>query len=61
MYAVVKTGGKQYRVAEGEQLDVERLGDATEVTLDPVLLVDEGRVLSTPSELAGVTVPAAAA
>ena len=27
MYAVIKTGGKQYRVAEGDTLDVERLGE----------------------------------
>ncbi len=35
MYAVIKTGGKQYRVAEGEQLDVELLGqDDGEVVPD---------------------------
>ena len=40
-YAVVKTGGKQYRVAEGELVDVERLGGdvGATVTLDEVLLV----------------------
>lgn len=43
-YAVVKTGGKQYRVAEGELVDVERLsGDVgATVTLDEVLLVSGG-------------------
>ena len=43
-YAVVKTGGKQYRVAEGELVDVERLGGAVgaTVTLDEVLLVSVG-------------------
>jgi large subunit ribosomal protein L21 len=44
MYAVIKTGGKQYRVAEGARLKVERLdaaeGDAVE--FDQVLLVGEG-------------------
>ena len=44
MYAVIKTGGKQYRVAEGARLRVERLeaaeGDAVE--FDQVLLVGEG-------------------
>ena len=41
MYAVVSTGGKQYRVEEGQTLDVERLGPPdTEVSLTPVLLVD---------------------
>jgi large subunit ribosomal protein L21 len=60
MYAVVRTGGKQERVAEGQLLQVERLGSVpgTEVELDPVLVVDEDRVLATPSELAGVVVSA---
>jgi large subunit ribosomal protein L21 len=44
MYAIVATGGKQYRVKEGEKLRVEKLsaevGDAIE--LDKVLLVGEG-------------------
>lgn len=47
MYAVVSTGGKQYRVREGDTLDVERLtpgGDQT-VELRPVMLVgDDGQV-----------------
>ena len=44
MYAIVATGGKQYRVKEGEKLRVEKLnaeaGDTVE--LDKVLLVGEG-------------------
>lgn len=44
MYAVIKTGGKQYRVSQGDLLRVEKLpgnvGDA--VTLSEVLLVGEG-------------------
>ena len=44
MYAVIKTGGKQYRVAQGDRLRVEKLagnvGDT--VTLDQVLLVGAG-------------------
>ena len=41
MYAIVKTGGKQYRVEEGQVLRVERLeaGSGESVTLDEVLLV----------------------
>lgn len=42
MYAIVKTGGKQYRVAEGDVLNVEKL-DAevgAEVSLDVLMLVD---------------------
>lgn len=43
-YAVVKTGGKQYRVAEGELVEVERLGGevGATVTLEEVLLVSGG-------------------
>ena len=43
MYAVIKTGGKQYRVAAGDVLEVEKLdGDVGDsVTFDDVLLVAE--------------------
>ena len=61
-YAVVKTGGKQYRVAEGELVDVERLsGDVgATVTLDEVLLVsgdgdDEARIGTPTVDQAQVT------
>lgn len=58
MYAVVRTGGKQERVAEGEVVRVERLGAAqgAEIELEPVLVVADDRVLATPGELAGVVV-----
>ena len=44
MYAVIVTGGKQYKVAEGEFLKVEKLEVATgeSVTFDRVLLVANG-------------------
>ncbi|MEL6238995.1 MAG: 50S ribosomal protein L21 [Pseudomonadota bacterium] len=44
MFAIVRTGGKQYRVAAGDKIAVEKLaGDAGEtVTLDDVLLAGEG-------------------
>jgi large subunit ribosomal protein L21 len=44
MYAVVSSGGKQYRVEAGTELTVERLaGDAgTSITFDRVLLVGDG-------------------
>jgi large subunit ribosomal protein L21 len=44
MYAVVKTGGKQYKVAPGEKLKVEQIPAdvGAEVVLDQVLLVGEG-------------------
>jgi large subunit ribosomal protein L21 len=44
MYAVVKTGGKQYKVAPGEKLKVEQLPAdvGAEVTLDQVLMIGDG-------------------
>jgi large subunit ribosomal protein L21 len=44
MYAVIKTGGKQYRVSAGEKLKVESLPAevGSEITLDQVLMVGEG-------------------
>jgi large subunit ribosomal protein L21 len=60
MYAVIATGGKQERVAEGQKLNVELLGaeDGAEVTFAPILLVDGGDVLATPSQLTGALVTA---
>ncbi len=58
MYAVIQSGGKQYRVEEGQQLDVELLGADGTVDLRPVLLVDGDTVLATPDALAGTTVTA---
>jgi len=58
MYAVIKSGGKQYRVEEGEHLAVELLGAAGEVELAPVLVVDGDRVLATPKELEATRVSA---
>ncbi|MFZ4585232.1 MAG: 50S ribosomal protein L21 [Acidimicrobiia bacterium] len=60
MYAVISTGGKQYRVEQGETLDVERLGadvDAT-VELRPVLIVDGDTVIATPDALGNASVKA---
>ena len=44
MYAVIATGGKQYRVEEGDRLRVERLDaeEGAEVELDRILLVGDG-------------------
>lgn len=44
MHAVIKTGGKQYRVKEGEVLRVEKLGleKGEKVNLDEVLMVSNG-------------------
>ena len=60
MYAVIRTGGKQYKVAQGERLDVERLtvDSGTDVTFRPVLVVDGERVVSGATDLAGAEVTA---
>ena len=44
MYAVIKTGGKQYRVAAGEKLKIEQIPAdvGAEITLDQILMVGEG-------------------
>ena len=44
MYAIIKTGGKQYKVSEGDVIYVEKLGVADDevVTFDEVLAVGEG-------------------
>jgi large subunit ribosomal protein L21 len=65
MYAVIRTGGKQYKVETGQQLEVERLSvagapadEGAVVDLAPVLLVDGEKVLATPSQLGGAKVTA---
>jgi large subunit ribosomal protein L21 len=60
MYAVIKTGGKQSRVSQGQTLDVELLGeeDGAEVTFQPILLVDGDTVVAAPADLAGASVTA---
>jgi large subunit ribosomal protein L21 len=48
MYAVIRTGGKQSRVAAGDTIEVEKLGldEGASVTFDPILLVDGDTVLA---------------
>jgi large subunit ribosomal protein L21 len=59
MYAVVATGGKQYRVTEGQRLDVELTGEVgSEVDLPVIMVVDGDTVLATPDQLQGSTVRA---
>lgn len=61
MYAVIQTGGKQYKVAEGEILKVEKLSGeiGDKLTLDQVLMVkdDKGARIGSPV-LAGAKVTA---
>lgn len=44
MYAIIKTGGKQYKVSEGDELFIEKLDaeDGTVVTFEEVLTVVDG-------------------
>jgi len=60
MYAIVSTGGKQYKVAEGDVIDVEKLdaqpGD--KVDLDVLLLADGAGMVVAADELASAKVSA---
>lgn len=61
MYAVINTGGKQYRVKEGDVLDVEKLGveQGGMVVFDRILLIeDEGKVLVGTPAVTGAAVKA---
>jgi large subunit ribosomal protein L21 len=60
VYAVIKTGGKQERVEEGQTLAVELLKGETGdvVSFQPILLVDGADVLSKPDQLSASTVSA---
>jgi large subunit ribosomal protein L21 len=61
MYAVVRTGGKQYRVEVGDVIDVERLAasDGSDLEFAPLLVVeDDGRVRSAAVDLADASVTA---
>ena len=61
MYAVIKTGGKQYRVTSGEKIKVEQIPAdvGAEITIDQVLMVGEGETVKIGAPLlAGATVTA---
>jgi large subunit ribosomal protein L21 len=60
MYAIVKTGGKQYKVAEGDVIEVEKLDAAAgaEVSLPAILLVDGTSVTHDADKLAKAKVTA---
>ncbi len=60
-YAVIKTGGKQYRVAEGDKIEVERIGGEVgdSATFDQVLVVSDGKTVTMGSPVVeGATVTA---
>ena len=49
MYAIIKTGGKQYRVAKDDVIEIEKLKNVSvndEISFDDVLAVGEGADLS---------------
>lgn len=47
MFAVIETGGKQYKVSEGDLIKIEKLAgkheEGSKITFDKVLLVDDGK------------------
>ena len=59
MYAIIATGGKQYKVAEGDIIKVEKLsaGAGDTVTFDQVVAVSDG-TMKAGAEVAGATVTA---
>jgi large subunit ribosomal protein L21 len=61
VYAVIRTGGKQYKVKVGDLIDVEKLGgdDGASLELEPLLVVDDdGKVTSAADDLAKAKVTA---
>ncbi len=61
MYAVIKTAGKQYRVAAGETLKIEQIPAevGAEITLDQILMLGEGETVKIGAPLvSGATVKA---
>ncbi len=60
MYAIIATGGKQYKVAEGDIIKVEKLGveAGANVSFDQVLVVNNGQVVVGNPTVAGASVSA---
>ena len=59
MYAIIRAGGKQARVSEGDVLDIERVKGGPEITFTPLLVVkDDGTVISDRDKLAKASVTA---
>jgi len=57
MYAIIRAGGKQAKIQEGDVLDVERVKSDGEVTFTPLLIVqDDGTVISDRNALDKLTV-----
>ena len=60
MYAIIATGGKQYRVAEGDSIKIERIDSevGSAVTFDQVLAVNNGELTIGCPTVEGATVSA---
>lgn len=59
MYAIIRAGGKQSKVAEGDVLDIERVREEDTIKFTPILVVNEdGSVISDGSALGDFTVTA---
>jgi len=60
MYAIIKTGGKQYKVSEGDILNIDKLSKEPKETVEftEIIAVNNGEVLSTGEAVANATVTA---
>ena len=60
MYAIVKTGGKQYKVAPGDKINIEKLdvGPGENVELEAICVVDGEKVEADPAKAAETKVVA---
>ena len=60
MYAIIKTGGKQYKVSEGDILNVDKLSKEAKETIEftDVIAVNDGKVLTTGKSVANAKVTA---
>jgi len=46
MYVIFETGGKQYRVSEGDVIKIEKINDEKSVTFDNVMMISDGDNIS---------------
>jgi len=55
MYAVIKTGGQQFRVAKGDKLSIQKLEAEAgkSITLDEVMMINDGKTAKVGTPLAG--------
>lgn len=60
MYAIIKTGGKQYKVSEGDILNVDKLSKEAKETIEftDVIAVNDGKALTTGEAVANAKVTA---